>query len=174
MTDEAKHDLEDHIELLEKLDKLRKESAVFRDEGLEALLGILKEDSESINNYPVLLRALFSNPGLFLKDSEKSKELKTCRDTFIAYCNQKLNLEEISKHDISIWYAANVLHTLVSISGGAHLKTTFYCYYLIIRDLYTADSAEWNIGGARANEEGQVTAYMTSERQLFISISGCS
>lgn len=157
MSDDAKHDLEDHIELLKALDKLRIESGKLRNEGIPVLLDILKNPPEQNYSDLILLRALY-------RKSEQlvSADLETRREIFIQNCKD-LKLSTITDRPISIWYAANLLHTLVSIPGGAHLKATFYCYYWIMRDLYTADSAEWNIGGARASQGGQVTAYMTSE-----------
>lgn len=165
MTDDAKNDLEDHIELLKELDKRRIESGKLRDEGIGDLQKIFKKKPEIVSNAsnPELLKALYRKPELLSDDYPEQ-----FRKTFIQDCKQ-LKLEKITNdpiyitNHISIWYAANLLHTLVSIPGGAHLKATFYCYYWIIRELYTADSAEWSIGGARASPGGQVSAYMTSE-----------
>lgn len=166
MTDEAKHDLEDHIELLKKLDKLRIESGMFRNEGINILnTKYFKNSSKETYTCELyvsevkdlnVFRAIYRKPDLL------SIESKECRNAFIKACGE-VNFIQIHNHDLPVWYAANLLHTLATVPGGAHSKVTFYCYYLIIRELYTADSPEWSIGGARASEGGQVTAYMTSE-----------
>ena len=74
-----------------------------------------------------------------------------------------LALEKLAENELSVLVAANVLRALVAQPGAAFSKTAMLCYYWIIRELYSADRSDWNIGGARAAPGGLVTAFTTGE-----------
>jgi hypothetical protein len=64
---------------------------------------------------------------------------------------------------IPVLLAARAMQTLIAFPQHTLSKTTLLCYYRIIRELYVADSPDWNAGGAKAGAAGEVSAYVTAE-----------
>ncbi|SCX61568.1 ATP-binding protein [Nitrosospira sp. Nsp1] len=165
------HDLEDHIQLLRKLDAVRKRSAELRDEGIEVLMDCLQPFGEKKmlpafgdwrHENSLVVRALLTRHDQpFSKEKEKTR-LELIK-SLTKQLQQDLTLEKLAEHELSVLVAASVLRTLVAQPGAAFSKTAMLCYYWIIRELYSADRSDWNIGGARAAPGGLVTAFVTGE-----------
>lgn len=64
---------------------------------------------------------------------------------------------------IPVLLAARAMQSLIATAEHTLSKPTLLCYYRIIREIYVADSPDWNAGGARAGAGGEVTAYVTAE-----------
>ena len=172
------HDLEDHIPTLRKLDTARQRSAELRDTGIKVLMECLRPPGES-DEPPVfgdwrhenslVVRALLTrhDQPFGKKDEEKRLNLiKSLIDQLQKGENGEkddLTLEKLADNELSVLVAASVLRTLTAQPGAAFSKTAMLCCYWIIRELYTADRSDWNIGGARAAPGGLVTAFTTGE-----------
>lgn len=76
---------------------------------------------------------------------------------------ENLSLEVIVNSRLTILLAAEVMEALIAAPSSTFTPPLLYCYYLIIRELYTTDAPDWAVGGARANSNGMVSAYMTRE-----------
>jgi len=60
--------------------------------------------------------------------------------------------------------AARCLTALASAPTAVFAPSSFMLfYYVVIRELYTADAPDWVVGGARAARGGRTCAYVTSE-----------
>lgn len=147
-------DLESDIDTLRQLDILRVDSAQLRDEGKKALTALLQHATtldilKDVLPVSVALWELSSAPPDKVKNDLMQK-LGT------------LDLKDIVACDLSILTATDVMYALVAAPGSPFTQSLLYCYYLIIRELYTADSPDWVVGGARASlNGGMVSAYMT-------------
>lgn len=170
------HDLEDHIELLRKLDAVRKRSAELRDDGIEALIEWLQPPAERENppdfgdwqhERSLVVRALLTRHDQpFGKWKDEKKRLDLINGLISQLKKDKdgdLTLKKLAENKLSVLVAASILRALVAQPGAAFSKTAMLCYYWIIRELYSADRSDWNIGGARAAPGGLVTAFTTSE-----------
>jgi hypothetical protein len=76
---------------------------------------------------------------------------------------ENLELGVIVDSPLAILIAARVMKALVVAPCSTFTPSLLCCYYLIIRELYTADAPDWAVGGARANQNGTVSAFMTGE-----------
>jgi hypothetical protein len=65
--------------------------------------------------------------------------------------------------EIPVMLAARAMQTVIASPEHTFSRTTLLCYYRIIRELYVADSPDWNAGGAKAGASGEVSAYVTAE-----------
>jgi hypothetical protein len=145
--------LEDEIEALEKLDDYRTTSAYWRDEGRKSLREVWKEGSRS------------------------GKDAEGRVDSFIvkALCDRQEGppveavgrLEKLPGRtkvaELPILDAALAMQALAAAPDSAFSKGLLYSYYLIIREIYTADAPDWTIGGARAAPGGNASAFVTGE-----------
>ncbi|WP_411728329.1 AAA family ATPase [Methyloglobulus sp.] len=165
------HDLEDHIPTLRMLDEARRRSAELRDEGVDALIKSIcppKVDDplpafgDWWGESSLVIRALLTRHDQPLGKEDEKKRLKLIT-SLINQLQKDFRLKELAENQLSVLVAAGVLRALVAQPGGAFSKTAMLCYYWIIRELYTADSSDWSIGGARATPGGLVTAFTTSE-----------
>ena len=163
----SKHELEDHIVLLRELDKLRKRSAELRDKGFIALKNWLMQQPKAENHLDPrrkldasLIQADVAvtlyhlsrnfNPAL----SEKMKEA-------INGLSQ-LSPSNLEEHSLPVLNAVGNFHVLVKSPNSAFSENALCCFYHILREVYTADTPDWSIGGLRAVHGGPVSAYMTS------------
>jgi hypothetical protein len=174
MTDvtDHNHDLEDHITTLRKLDEARRRSAELRDEGIEVLMEYLhlpkkKEEPPAFGDWrrerSLIVRALLTLQDQPFSDEEKeAKRLKLIK-SLTNQLQKNFSLKALAENELSVLMAASVLQALTVRPGGAFSKTAMLCYYWIIRELYSANWSDWNIGGARAAPGGLVTAFTTGE-----------
>ncbi len=147
-------DLEDKIETLSALDRLRIESATLRDMGRDALRD-------------------FDNIGWERSDSPVENEL-----AIKALCDRKKGppedlvrrIEMIRPRDIlggsvqvPVLWAARSMQALAAAPSLAFSEVLFVFYYQIVREIYTADAPDWHVGGARAAVGGVASAYVTGE-----------
>ena len=59
--------------------------------------------------------------------------------------------------------AATWLRTRLGNLPGHLDRDSLYCYYSVIRELYTLKRGSWAVGGARAGSNGEHSAFVTSE-----------
>lgn len=172
--------LEEDIELLRKLDSLRIASAKQRDQGYEALSALIirreshnkageKQPLEIRDHAQVILALceLLREP----PDTWESSRLREVRE-IVESLAKKLDDERPQRFwkpnrsdfiKLSIFHATMALEALVAVPGYTFSKLLPFLYYLIIRELYTADAPDWAIGGARpSDKEGVASAFMTN------------
>lgn len=150
-------DLESEIDALRELDALRIESENLCKEGIEVLTTILNDEDYKCDNpgerarISMALWELPSDPPVKL--NEWMEEL------------EDVELAKIVDHPSSpILLAAEIMQALAAAPRFTFSKSSLYSYYLIIRELYTADAPDWEVGGARANPKGgMVSAFVTRE-----------
>lgn len=63
----------------------------------------------------------------------------------------------------AVFTAATWLRTRLGNLPGHLDRDTLYCYYSVIRELYTLKRGSWAVGGARAGSDGEQSAFVTSE-----------
>jgi hypothetical protein len=149
-------DLESEIDTLRDLDNLRVESEQLRKEGIEVLTTILAKgykykDSYELARVSMTFWELASAPPAQLNKWKEELEHLELADI-------------VDKHPCPILLAAQILQALAAAPSFAFSKSSLYSYYLIVRELYTADAPDWAVGGARANsKDGMVSAYVTRE-----------
>ena len=76
---------------------------------------------------------------------------------------KNLELEEIVSSPYPVLLAAETLRALTMVPGYGFSKTAILCYLWLIRELYTAERFDWSMGGMRAAQNGQVTAFITGK-----------
>ena len=166
------HDLEDHIEELHKLDEVRKRSAELRDEGIEVLMECLHtpekdEKPPAFGDWrrerSLVVRALLTLQDQPISDEEKEAKRLNLIESLINQLQNNFTLNDLEENELSVLMAASVLRALTAQPGAAFSRTAMLCYYWIIRELYSANRSDWNIGGARAASGGLVTAFTTGE-----------
>ncbi len=148
--------LEDDLESLNALDDLRIRSAQLRDEGMAGLE---------------------QRPEDWVEAKDAVEQALVCRVLSHSHNKDKLlpeivsNLEQIAIDDIfslksdrvPILRAARAMQALVRAPHSAFSKATVYCYYRVLRELYSPDPPDWIVGAARAGDEGPSSAFITSE-----------
>lgn len=163
----SKHELEDHIDQLRELDKLRNKSAELRNKGLKALEEWLKQPRKVESDADPLIKAdaslLQADVAVTLyhlsrnSESELLKKMEEAIDEL-----SHLPPIEQDKHLLPVEDAAQNFHVLVNTPNSAFSEKALCFFYHILREIYTTDSTNWSIGGLRAAHGGKVSAYMTS------------
>lgn len=158
--------LEEEIDSLGQLDQFRQEARRLRKGGMTALAqmpdGAWERADDQVER-ALLVRAI--GLGRRRGDLEAGGSIE---DRMAAY-NCKLEETTIQsladkKEDIvPVLGAARVMHAMVSTPGKAFNAATLYCYYRLIRELYSTSAPEWITGAARAGEGGASSAFVTSE-----------
>jgi ATPase family associated with various cellular activities (AAA) len=151
------HSLEEEIDMLTALDDLRVRSAKLRDEGRTALAEYKQEQWESANDKieeALVFKALNHHGSVHPAQASILKNLEniTLEDTL-----------EVVSDQVPVLRAARIMQALVSAPNSAFTESVMFLYYIVIRELYTADAPDWATGGARAGNAGVATAFVTSE-----------
>lgn len=73
------------------------------------------------------------------------------------------NIADIEDDCLPILRAARVLTALAAAPDSALSPTAIYCYYVILRELYSGEAPDWMIGGARGGAGLPSCAYVTNE-----------
>ncbi len=145
--------LEEEIEELEKLDKVRIESAGMRDQGRDVLRNVQSGWGVSTTKIEdaYVLKALC--------DRKKSP------DPQLVAKLEDLTLDEIlgNSEGLPVMRAARSMQALAAAPDSAFSEALLAFYYQIVREIYTADAPDWRIGGARAAAGGSASAYVTGE-----------
>ena len=194
VTDPRPTTLEDQIDILRGLDQQRRISADLRDYGVNVLQEwikdipeILRETSarDKIDGERQLLLAVAAVDVLYRCCKKPTIGIETLLQFLVTYLAQdrvpKTSsaptaakppyspfLKNLGSHHLSLLLAAELMQALAAAPDRAYSKATLLCYYWIIREIYTADAPEWNIGGARAAPGGKVSAFITSKCVLSI------
>lgn len=159
-------DLEDEIDDLRQLNELRVTSAKLRDWGYGRLEEWVVTKSAEHKRQVAKHSALIAR--VLLRRSEEpgeeavgrwKKAKKWWEDTIVDLEDSKL--KELA--DADLFRAAQLARTLTAAPSSAFSRAVIYCYYLLIRELYTVQTHEWSIGGARLSRGGLVSAFMTGE-----------
>src|SRR5262249_30824935 len=72
-------------------------------------------------------------------------------------------LKGANEGDTPVLRAAQSMQALAAAPDSAFSDALLYFYYQIIRELYTADTPDWHVGGARAGTGGGASAFVTGE-----------
>lgn len=156
--------LEEEIEELEALDRLRIKSAEIRDQGRKSLRKVEEGRDDKEGWYtkeawpgqPNVVKALCDRQDGPLEEMVKNINRQTAAEI--------LNAEILQKPErLPILWAARSMQALAAAPDSSFTEALLAFYYLVVRELYTADAPDWRIGGARAAEGGSASAYMTGE-----------
>ena len=170
--------LEDVIEELEELDKYRRRAAQLRDQGQKELVNLFP-----IKNKPSSLKKLRSTgvlagatvlKSLLVQRRGRIKRIGKKADERIAALTAFLSseLERAPRTvvfslqrpaELPILRAARAMSTLVTAPDSALSQSVFDFYYVVAREIFTADAPDWMIGGARAGEASAPSAFVTAE-----------
>ena len=148
--------LEDEIDKLSDLDRLRVRSAELRDRGRDALRDPDNKrwhDSDSPVEEALIVKALCdrrtgTGPPDQLVTSLESMKAKEIFDGAIK---------------VPVLRAARAMQALAAAPSSAFSESLMLFYYQIIREIYSADMPDWRVGGARAAVGGTASAYVTGE-----------
>jgi hypothetical protein len=158
--------LDDELKALSELDNLRIRAGELADRGMSSLASI--ESNAPIDETD----AKFWQASGWLLETALLVRVQNKRKSGAAKEGLVKRLQEISLPDhllspndeeLPVLLAARTMQALIAFPGLTLSKATLLCYYRIIREIYVADSPDWNAGGARAAAGGEVTAYITSE-----------
>jgi chloramphenicol 3-O-phosphotransferase len=149
--DRAMKALEDEIEELEALDQVRIQSAELRDQGRKALRASgLTWARESSMDDALVVKALCDRRDGPPKDRVASLE--------------RFQRAAGQPDLLPILRAARSMQALAAAPDSAFSEALLHYYYQIIRELYTADTPDWQFGGARASTgRGRASAFVTGE-----------
>ncbi|MFT4438832.1 ATP-binding protein [Caballeronia sp. 15715] len=151
------HDLEAHMDELKAVDVIRHQSALMRTAGHEALLSIEPAPNEKLDLYHRYKRARiewqFSK-----KDSAAIKRVRAVEAYVKSFC-----LSDLLGEDMPVLAAAEAIRTFVSVGHLSTREPTLLAWYWIVREIFSANSPDWCLGGARAGSTGWANAYVTSQ-----------
>lgn len=175
--------LEDVIDILKELDKLRVGARTLRAGGAKFLA---KKDNHErpdapapaaanpnleLVEYATVLSALRGDPTAI--GSESKNLLSRLNEHTSRYLMPELKANGAKQADealrpdrrqqLPLFVAARVLQALLTIPGEGLSRTALICYYHILRAFYTAGAPHYTTGGVRAGEFGTATAFMTRE-----------
>jgi predicted ATPase len=156
------HDLEYHIEALRKLDQLRQRVKELRTGSRKNFKKCINETLEPAgfdvasfltNTLAMVYPAWLSESPI---DDGKVEEI-----TSKASC--QISLEELNKWEGSIIASGRLMQVLAASGKYALSRSTFHCWYILIRELFSASAPDWSIGAARAGQgrNAKVSAYVT-------------
>ena len=176
--------LEEMIETLSELDRVRDEVRDIRKKALEWLVryderqkkantgtsakGTTRESSKNVDlvekaNVKRALR-LCIRERVEGSDAASAAMKGTGLESLLDLSTVELKqLIDIDEEAIPLFSAPRVMHALVATPGSVLCQATAFCYYSILRALYTPARPEWTTGGVRAGSGGATTAFVTSE-----------
>lgn len=156
-SEQSQHDLESHMEELHRVDAIRRKSADMRTKGHEALV---KLPSRRLYKEDLYTQYKHARLGWqYSKKNEGAQEhIKRIDDL-----RREFSLAEIEKSCVPILTTAEAMRAFVSVGRFAICKETMQCWYSVVREIFTAANPDWCIGGARAGDQGWVTAYSTAQ-----------
>lgn len=185
--------LQDGLEALSELDELRNRARQWKEEGLAALNVVANVRDASWNGWhlpaaldesgnPMATRPEWHGSGGAIEAAMLVRVQNKARRndgspaltllSRLRHLTLRRDLLELEREDgarrsdvaeVPVLLAARAMQSLVASSTDTFSKATMLCYYRIIREIYVADSPDWNAGGARAGVGGEVTAYVTGE-----------
>lgn len=166
--------LEDEISDLQQLDEFREGMfRKFRDDGRKELQRFAErlhskdadlkktwDDEMDSGDRGIVLKALCSpaTPTSVLDNFVMALELYAKDKTF-----DPQQLYAGGSDERAFLDTAYALNALASAPARVFSATTMHFYYLIVREIYYATPPVWVIGGARAGQGGQPSAFVTSE-----------
>jgi hypothetical protein len=163
--------LEDVIDTLSELDRLRDEARDLRDLAMKALVPYAPKrqgwSSEGDLVEKALVqraRRLFVRRGI--KPNDQAEAAMVSSELAAALQLTDLPLDKLTAPDedeVPLFRAPRVMQALACTPGQTLSRVTAFCYYRILRALYTPERPEWTTGGVRAGRGGAATAFVTSE-----------
>ncbi len=157
--------LEEDIDTLTDLDRLRIRSAELRDEGRGTLRFIVETDEEikkkaalppsrDIMQDALIVKALsFRGKGGFPPPA-------------LVQRLEEIRLEAVlgtGADEVPVLRAARAMQALVAAPDSAFSQSVIFFYYAIIREIYTADAPDWSVGSAKAGRRSTPGAFVTGE-----------
>jgi hypothetical protein len=180
--------LNESLEVLYELDKLRDRAKGLREQGRSALKGIrsvenrINKGEEPYADWvgtgnkieAALLLKVQHHRNLSRHESENDKTAESSAvddmlsdmvigELFIPVENQDDEFQAHKALDrrMPVLLAARAMQFLASRSATVLSEDALFCYYRIVRELYTAEKPDWTIGAARSGEGGSVSAFVT-------------
>lgn len=180
--------LNESLEVLYELDKLRDRAKGLREQGRSALKGIrtvgnrVNKGEEPYGDWvgtgnkieAALLLKVQHHRNLSRYESENDKTAErspvdemlndiAIGELFIPVENQDDEFQAHKALDrrMPVLLAARAMQFLASRSATVLSEEALLCYYRIVRELYTAEKPDWTIGAARSGEGGSVSAFVT-------------
>ncbi|HLW78454.1 MAG TPA: ATP-binding protein [Terriglobia bacterium] len=150
-------DLEDEIEELRDLNRLRMRSAELRNWGFGCLEAWVAEPKKVRKHEALIARVLLRKREQPAEDTETWRMATAWRERTLARL-EMADLEALSGDTMRV---TQVARTLVAAPGSAFSRAVLLCYYLLIRELYTIQSPDWSTGGAKTGPDGFVSAFAT-------------
>jgi hypothetical protein len=178
--------LNDELNLLSKLDELRLTAKKLRDRGYKALekleyeLGPSNDNIEASTGRVTSGNAEFDEKWASSEDeveiallvkvqnnktlgSPSSKAASTLVARLTNITLEKLFHYHEQPEKVPVLVAARAMQALVETSAYTFSPASLLCYYRIVRELYSVDSPDWTVGGARAGKGGGASAFITGE-----------
>jgi hypothetical protein len=167
--------LEQDLDLtLLELDRLRRRAAVLRDQGLKALWHLAEHDYQEMSTWlcaggdiekSLLIKTLGTisdRPSLPRDKKPLPQPLAEQLQLFSTFTMAKLRDDE-NGAPMPVFRAVRILQALFATPPFAVSEAAFHCFYLLVRELYSAHPPEWAFGAARAGERGPSTAFVTDD-----------
>lgn len=159
------HDLEVHIEGLRKLDQVRQRIKELRRGGNEMLKKPIKEAPKPA----VFNVASFLDDGLDMAYtawlSGSVADIGAVRDVrkITRRVANDMSLDALNGYGRSIEASGKLMQMLAASGTYALSRSSFLCWYVLIRELFSASAPDWSIGAARAGggKYAKVSAYTT-------------
>lgn len=169
--------LEDVIEELEELDRFRRRAAELRDEGQRALVqqfGAKNFDFTLLDPAPILSGATVVKALHVQRNGRVKRFGQIAADRLNQLSAEMVERLERSRpaeifdsgdesDRLHVLRAARAMATLVTAPDSAFSESVFIYYYVIIREIFTADVPDWTLGGARGGLQSTPSAFVTGE-----------
>jgi adenylate kinase family enzyme len=182
--------LDEQIDDIEKLDKLRQRARTLRKEAIETLTaGIyvplprslfgLDETTAAFKEWKrnaarsgwelpgddVEKAEVLQTLGVFTPKEEYKKNRQTSRDNILDDLSA-ISFEYLQQKvsdGVPIFRCATILRALAEIPSRAFSKPALFCLYRIVQELNEVAAPDWIVGAARADKESHATAFITGE-----------
>jgi len=170
--------LDEELATLTELDDLRREARQLRLAGREALRDIQNNLQKVVPNWEAsedlieaaLLVKIQAHRHLGEEEHNAKPQVGLIRRLLKIRLKEDLFNDELSPKSgkltaaqVPILAAARIMQSLVTTSKYAFTSASLLCYYRIVREIQSADSPNWIIGGAKAGKGSDPTAFITGE-----------
>jgi hypothetical protein len=170
-------DLNEQLPSISSLDDLRTQARKLKEEGMVSLAGIRDNAFAALVGGsgtapdPVSPAAVWQGSGGLIEAAllvrvQNKRDQGSAHPALLRRVREIRLAEDLLSREethIPVLLAARAMQTVIASPQHTLSKTTLLCYYRIIRELYVADSPDWNAGGAKAGAAGEVSAYITAE-----------
>jgi hypothetical protein len=157
-----------------ELDRLRRRAAELRDQGLTALRSLAVDYEKEKSTWlcaddDIEMSLLIKTLGTIFDRSTPPPVKKMLPP---ALKNKVQTLSTLNMGELwddkdgtrmPVFRAVRILQALFATPSYAVSDASFHCFYILVRELYSAHPPEWAFGAARAGEGGPSTAFVTDD-----------